>query len=164
MIKHSKFLRGIIGPARMLAVMALVLTPLVCPMWQPGCLAQDKPLDADIFRIQAEMHHNLALHYLEKGDVDKAMAEARQIIQPVIPPLYEDAVCKSTMIIAEELGSMRRFNLCQNLLDEALKAVTQVSSRIILLKDKSRLYFLAGETDKALDAMKRAKDLEAQRK
>jgi len=160
MIKHSKFLRGIIGPARMLAALALVLTPLVCSPWLPGCLAQED----EVFRIQAEMHHDLALHYLKKGDVDKAMAEVRHIIRPGIPLQYEDAVCKSTMIIAEELGSMRRFDLCHNLLDEALKAMARVSSHIILLKDKSRLYFLAGETDKALDAMKRAKDLEAQRK
>jgi tetratricopeptide (TPR) repeat protein len=164
MTKHFTFLRGIISPARKLALLALVLTSLACSPWQPGCLAQNRPVDADVFRIQAEMHHDLALHYLKRGDVDKAMAEVRQIIQPVIPPQYEDAVCKSTMIIAEELGSMRRFDLCQNLLDEALKSVAQVSSRVVLFKDKSRLYFLAGETDKALDAMKRAKDLEAQRK
>jgi hypothetical protein len=164
MIEHAKFLRGITGPVRKLAILALVLIPLVCSPWQPGCFAQNKPIDPDVFRIQAEMHHDLAIHYLEKGDVEKAMAEARQIIQPVIPPQYEEAVCKSTMIIAEELGAMRRFDLCQNLLDEALRAVTQVSPRILLLKHKSRLYYLAGETDKALDAMKRAKGLEALRK
>src|SRR5512137_836355 len=72
-------------------------------------LAQN--VDTEAFRIQAEMHHSLTLHYLKNGDVDKALAEARQIIQPPIPPKMEVAVANSMSIITDQLKDLKRFDL-----------------------------------------------------
>jgi hypothetical protein len=160
---RSGNLRGIINRARALFVLVLICAPLVCLPQQPGSFAQTQSVDPEAFRIKAEMHHDLALHFLKKGDAGKALFEARQIIQSRIPPEYENAVFKSISIIAEELGSLPRYDLAQVLLDETLKVVTEIPIRVNILKNKARLYYLAGETDKAIGAMKRA-EAEARRR
>ncbi len=107
------------------------------------------------------MHHEMALLYLEKGMVDKAVAEARQIIPKSIPPELEEAVAMSMSIITDKLASASRFDLAQTLLDETLKVTVQLPARVKILKNKSRLFLLAGEDDKAIDLWKRAQELEA---
>ncbi len=122
---------------------------------------QAQNIDAEAFRIQAEMHHSLTLHYLKSGDVDKALAEARQIIQPPIPPKLEVAVANSMSIITDQLKDLKRFDIAQTLLDETFKATMQLPVRVMILQNKARLYLLSGENDKAIEVWKRAKDLEA---
>lgn len=162
MIMDSRPFRGIAGVARATTLAAILCLACAGTPWLSISIAQTQtPVDTEAFLIQAEMHHDLAIHYLGKGEVDKALAEARQILQPRPPSQVEEAVSRSMIIIAEQLGSMHRYELSQTILDESLKALSQASSKIILLKHKSRLYYLAGETDKAIDAMRRAKALES---
>ena len=111
----------------------------------------------------AEGHHDLAMLYLKKGDLDKAVAEAREILQLRFPGEYESLVAQSMSIITEKLAEMRRFDLGQTLLDEALKATEQTSSRAKIFRNKARLYMLAGDNDKAIDFWRRALDLESRR-
>jgi tetratricopeptide (TPR) repeat protein len=124
-------------------------------------IVQSPAIDAEAFRIKAEGQHSLALLYLKNGEGDKAVAEARQIIQSRIPPEFEDAVAMSMSIIAEKLAAMGRFDIAQALLDETFKVTIQIPGRVKILQCKSRLFLKAGENDKAIETWKRAKELEA---
>jgi tetratricopeptide (TPR) repeat protein len=152
-----------LGRHRLSAVIILVLLcfPLAGYPRQAASPPQAQSLDAETFRIRAYAHHEMALLFLAKGDVDKAIAEARAIIQPPIPPEMEKAVATSMSKIADKLKDVRRFDLAQTLLDETLKVTEQVPNRISLLDVKAALFLLAGENDKAIESWKRARDLEA---
>jgi tetratricopeptide (TPR) repeat protein len=142
-------------------IFALICAPLSgfsCPQ---GAAPQTQSIDVETFRIQAYAHHALALLYLSKGDVDKGLAEARAIIQQRIPPEFENAVAESMSKIADRLKDLRRYDLAQSLLDDTLKVMVQIPNRVSILKIKAGLYVLSGENDKAVDAWKRALDLEA---
>lgn len=165
MIMHSRPFKVKKSMARALLLAALISLLFAGSPSSSRSMAQGQsPVDDEAFRIQAQAHHDLAIHFLKKGEVDKALVEARQILQGRPPVQYEERVARSMMMIAEELGSMHRYDIAQALLDEALGVMSQAASKIVLLKHKSRLYYLAGDTDKAIDAMKRAKDLESRRR
>jgi tetratricopeptide (TPR) repeat protein len=117
---------------------------------------QKQAVDAQAYRIRAAAQYELIDLYLNNGEPDKATAAARMILQPPIPPEYEEAVVKSMGNISDKLKSMRRFDLAQPLLDEALKAIVQIPRRVELFRMKAALYYLAGEDDKAIDAWRRA--------
>jgi tetratricopeptide (TPR) repeat protein len=111
----------------------------------------------------AEGHHDLAILYLKKGELDLALAEARDIIQIRFPADYERLVAQSLSIISEKLAEMNRFDLGQMLMDEALKVTEQDANRVRILKNKARLYMLAGDNDRAIESWRRALDLESKR-
>ncbi len=111
----------------------------------------------------AEAHHDLAELYIKKGDLDKAMAEARQIIQLRFPPEYESLVAQSLSIITDKFAEIRRFDLGQTLLDEALKNTELNANRAKILATKARLYRLAGDSDRAIESWRRALELEGSR-
>ena len=144
---------------RTLIVLALFCAPLAGLSQQaeptPG---QGLAMSEEAFRIEAKMHHETALLYLKNGEVDKGVLEARKIIHPPIPPKFEMAVAES--MITDELAKARRFDLAQTLLDEAFKATVQIPPRVSILQTKARLYLEAGDDDKAIEAWKRAKELE----
>jgi lipopolysaccharide biosynthesis regulator YciM len=153
----SSFLRN---PILAFAVLAAICSPIAGYPRQEATPPQAQALDEETYRIQAHAHHALALHYLAKGEVDKALVEARAIIQPPIPPAFDSAVAESICKIADKLKDLRRFDLAQTLLDETLKVTVQIPNRVSILKVKSRLFLLAGEESKAIDAWKRAMELE----
>ena len=145
-------------------LLAVFAGPSIAPLGaHPTAVAeaQSQSLDAEAFRIQAAMHHEMALLYLKNGEIDKAVAEARQLIPKSIPPELEEAVAMSMSIITDKLASANRFDLAQTLLDETFKATAQAAARVKILKNKSRLYLQAGEEEKAIEVWKRAQDLEA---
>jgi tetratricopeptide (TPR) repeat protein len=111
----------------------------------------------------AEGHHDLAVLYIKKGELDLAVAEARQIMQIRFPADYEKLVAESLSIITERLAEIRRFDLCQKLLDDAWKVTEQNANRVLLLKNKARLFMLSGDNDKAIESWRRALDLETRR-
>jgi len=111
----------------------------------------------------AEGHHDLAILYLKKGELDLAITEARDIIQIRFPADYEGLVAQSLSIISEKLAEMNRFDLGQMLMDEALKVTEQDVNRVRILKNKARLYMLAGDSDRAIENWRRALDLESKR-
>jgi lipopolysaccharide biosynthesis regulator YciM len=154
----SSFLRN---PILAFAVLAAICSPIAGYSGQEATPPQAQALDDETYRIQAYAHHGLALLYLAKGEVDKALVEARAIIQPPIPPAFDKAVAESICKIADKLKDLRRFDLAQTLLDETLKVTVQIPNRVSILKVKSRLFLLAGEESKAIDAWKRAVELEA---
>ncbi len=158
---RSGHCRKISNQVRALVVLALFYTPLAGFSQQTEPAAgQDPAVAEEAFRIEAEMHHKMALLYLKNGEVDKGMAEARQIIHPPIPPKFELAVAESMSFITDELAKARRFDLAQALLDEAFKATVQIPPRVSILQTKARIYLAAGDDDKAIEAWKRAKELE----
>ncbi len=111
----------------------------------------------------AEAHHDLAELYIKKGELDKAMAEARQIIQLRFPPEYENLVGQSLSIITERLAEIHRFDLGQTLLDEALKVTELNVNRARILATKARLFRLAGDNDHAIESWRRSLELEGNR-
>lgn len=111
----------------------------------------------------AEAHHDLAELYIKKGELDKAMTEARQIIQLRFPAEFEGLVGQSLSIITDKMAEIHRFDLGQTLLDEALKVTETNSSRAKLLATKARLYRLSGENDRAIESWRRALELEGTR-
>lgn len=111
-------------------------------------------------RELAYAYHELAILLIKKGNLDEAMANARQIIQLHFPAEYEYKIAESLSIIAERLSEIRRFDLVQALLDEALKATELDVNKANLFKIKARMFLKAGDDGKAIEAWKRAIELE----
>lgn len=153
---------GIMRLAASLFLVVLVCAPMAALAQAPAATAgQNQAIDSEAFRIKAYSQYDLARLYLKSGEVEKAVAAARQIIQSRIPPEYEAAVVESMSKIAGMLQDVRRFDLAQSLLDETLKVTVQNPNRVKIWQTKAALYFLAGDNDKAIEAARRAKDLEA---
>jgi tetratricopeptide (TPR) repeat protein len=113
--------------------------------------------------VLAEGYHDLTILYMKKGDLDKAFVEARQIAQLRLPPEFEKLVAQSLSIITEKFAEVRRFDLGQTLLDEALKNTELPADKVKILRNKARLFMLAGDNDKAIDSWRRALDIESRR-
>ncbi len=111
----------------------------------------------------AEGFHDLAILYLKKGDLDNAAASARQIMKLHFPVEEEYRIAKSLSIITEKLSEMSRFDLAQTLLDEALKNTELDANKASLYRTKARLFYKAGQDDKAIDAWRRNLELEARK-
>lgn len=111
----------------------------------------------------AEGYHDLAILYIKKGELDKAVAAARGIIQLRFTAEYEKLMAQSISIIAEKLAETRRFDLGQALLDEALKTTEQNINRVKILRNKARLYMLASDNDRAIESWREALQLESRR-
>jgi tetratricopeptide (TPR) repeat protein len=108
-------------------------------------------------------YHNLAIACIKKGEMDLAVAATRHIIQLHLPTEFEENVAESLSIITDKLAEVRRFDISQMLLDEALKVTEQNANRVKLLKTKSRLYLAAGDNDKAIESWRKALELESRR-
>jgi tetratricopeptide (TPR) repeat protein len=111
----------------------------------------------------AEGFHDLAILYIKKGDLDNAAASARQIIKLRFPAEEEYRISKSLSIITEKLSEISRFDLAQLLLDEALKITELDANKANLYRTKARMFYKAGQDEKAIDAWRRALDLEARK-
>lgn len=147
--------------------LALILTPFQLISQEKDPAAAVSSLSRDPETAQklklAEGYHDLAILYLKKGELDNAFAEARQIAQLRLPMEYEKLVAQSLSIIIEKFSEVKRFDLGQILLDEALKNADQPVNKAKILRNKARLYMLAGDNDRAIDSWRRALDLEARR-
>lgn len=162
---------------RRTTVGAFGLLMLFC--WLPGLIAQDRNYDAPAMQQSqqppttdplidqkvtlAEGFHDLAILYIKKGEVDKAVAAAREIILLRFPPEYEKAVAQSLSIITEKLAEIKKFDAGLALLDEALKTSELTANRVKILRNKARLYMLAGDNDRAIESWRKALDLESKR-
>jgi tetratricopeptide (TPR) repeat protein len=143
-----------------------LVTLVTVSLGHPGVIfAQVQTADPDFEqkRTLAEGYHDLAILYIKKGDLDMAMASARQIIQLRFPAEQEYKIAQSLSIITEKLAEVHRFDLAQALLDEAIKFTEIDANKAKLFKTRARLYMQSGENAKAIDAWKRAMDLEARR-
>lgn len=154
--------------AGMIVKCVLAIAFLVVPVVgfnQDQTAVQVQSLDAEIAQklTLAEGYHDLAILYIKKGEFDMGVAAARQIIQLRFPADFEKLVAQSLSIINEKLAEAHRFDLGQSLLDEALKVTEQNANRVKLLRNKARLYMLAGDNDKAIESWRKALELEQRR-
>jgi tetratricopeptide (TPR) repeat protein len=140
--------------------LALVLVPIAAysQEYEAGDQSPD-PRVAGLL-IRAEAHHDLAVLYIDKGELEKGIAEARHIIQLQLPAQYEKCVAQSLSIITEALADMRQFDLAQSLLDESLETIKHPPNQVKIYRTKARLYMLAGDNDRAIESWQKALDLE----
>jgi lipopolysaccharide biosynthesis regulator YciM len=153
------------NPAPIGLVMAVVLVFAAQAIPQDSPATQAAPRDPEILQrfSVAEAHHDLAELYIKKGEFNNAVIEARKIIQLRFPPAYETLVAQSLSILTEKFAEAQRFDLGQMLLDEALKAVELDATRARLTMNKARLFKLAGDDNRAIEAYRRALEFEGRR-
>jgi tetratricopeptide (TPR) repeat protein len=111
----------------------------------------------------AEGFHDLAILYIKKGDLDNATLSARQIVKLRFPAEEEYRIAKSLSIITEKLSELSRFDIAQLLLDEALKNTELDANKANLYRTKARMFYKSGQDEKAIEAWRRALDLEARK-
>ncbi len=161
---NPHMLRRKVKAARGVLLIAILISSL--PLFaQDNTGASTPPPDPETAQklVLAEGYHDLTILYLKKGDLDKAYAEARQIAQLRFPPDFEKLVAQSLSIITEKFAEVRRFDLGQSILDEALKNTELPANKVKILRNKARLYMLSGDNDKAIDSWRRALDIESRR-
>lgn len=141
--------------------LALIFVPLASFSQENGPDNQIPESEVARMLIRAEGHHDLAVLYIEKGELEKAIAEARQIIQLELPPEFEKYVAQSLSIITESLAEIGRFDMAQALLDESLETTKEIPNKARIYRTKARLFMLAGDNDMAIDSWRKALDLES---
>jgi tetratricopeptide (TPR) repeat protein len=142
----------------------LVFVPLTAypqEMEPPSEAQKQPPAEVVSMLLRAEGHHDLAKLYIQGGELEQAISEARRIIQLELPADYEKYVTQSLSILTEELAKLGRFDLVQPLLDEALEKSRLKINQVSLLRIKARHFMSAGENDKAIETWRKALDLES---
>ncbi len=124
-----------------------------------AAMAQGAEQDFSQKLVMAEGFHDLAILYIKKGDLENAVASTRQIIKLRFPVEEEYRIGKSLSIITEKLSEISRYDLAQILLDETLKNTELDANKSNLYRTKARLYYKAGQDDKAIEALKQAQAL-----
>jgi tetratricopeptide (TPR) repeat protein len=152
------------GPARHTTPIVLLVVlsiPLNLFSQARDTAVQPRALDPQLERNLrlASDYHELAKLYLKKGEPDKAVAEIRKVLQLRFPDEYEQLVVQSIAYVSDKLGEMRRFEIAQALLDEALKSIEQPGNQAKVFKTKARLFLASGDDDKAIESYKRALEL-----
>ncbi len=156
---------GTLGLTVAAALLGVLSSSALCKADEPGVAGQAQARDPELTQkfALAEAHHDLAELYIKKGELDKAVFECRQIIQLRFPSDYESLVAQSLSILTERLAEIRRFDIGQMLLDEALKDTELNANRAKIYANKARLFKLAGDNDRAIESWKKALELEGRR-
>jgi tetratricopeptide (TPR) repeat protein len=146
-----------------IAIFLILCSVLTAQQKDAGSIAATQSVDQQLQRklSLAKGYHDLADLYIKNGALAEAVASERQILQLRLPAEYEKLVVESISIITEKLAEARAFDLGQSLVDEALKSIQQNANRATILKNKARLYMLAGDNDKALDSLRKALEIES---
>jgi len=130
---------------------------------QDRAAAQVMDLQLERRLALAEGHHDLAVLYIKKGDLERGLAQAHEILQLHMGGDFEKLWVQSLSIICEKLAEVKRFDIGQSLLDEAMKLTELSPNRVKVLRNKARLYMLAGDNDKAIESWNRALEIEGGR-
>jgi tetratricopeptide (TPR) repeat protein len=147
-------------------MLPLLLMQLVLPLGSSLLAQEERSGESSRDKIpRAYGHHDLALLLIKKGEYDQAASEAHKVLQLRLPPEYDRPVSQSVAMIADRLGEARRFDAAQTLLDDALKTLDRSSAtnRASLLFTKARLYLKAGDEDLAIEAYRKALDLDSRK-
>jgi tetratricopeptide (TPR) repeat protein len=109
----------------------------------------------------AGIQHDLILLLIEKRDFDSIEPEWKAVLDLKLGKEFEDLVGKSIVAISYTLLEAKRFALALKLLDESLAAAPfSDKSKANIYACKAALYKELKDVDSAIQAMRRAKDLE----
>jgi tetratricopeptide (TPR) repeat protein len=131
------------------------------PEMAPGVAMSET--DVDRMLSIAEAQHEIIKLLIAQGHFDRVLPEMRKILELKLPEKYEPAVAQSASLIANLLVESKQFALAHELLDEAIKRMTQNENKASLLKIQAYVYKTEGNLDKALDALQQAIELEKQK-
>jgi tetratricopeptide (TPR) repeat protein len=100
---------------------------------------------------------------IKQGRFDQVLPEMRKILDLNLQGDYEQAVAKSSSIIANLLAENRQYALAHALLDETFAKIRQPKNAASLLKIKAYIFKSEGKPGKAIETLERAIEIEKQR-
>lgn len=116
--------------------------------------------DWESTRSIAESQHEIVMLHIKKGEFKEAVAEASRIFYLPFPVDKHSLVVDEARQIADALIHYQQHALAQEVLDEALLAVSQPQHQALLLKEKGYLLKKMGREKEAMSCFKQAVELE----
>jgi tetratricopeptide (TPR) repeat protein len=111
----------------------------------------------------AGKQYEIAKLLIKQGRFDRVLPEMRKILDLNLPGEYEQAVAKSSSLIANLLVENRQYALAHGLIDETFAKMQQPKNAASLLNIKAYIFKSEGKAGKAIETLKRAIEIEEQR-
>jgi tetratricopeptide (TPR) repeat protein len=97
---------------------------------------------------------------IKNKQYDKVLAASKKIFALNFPPSRENLKVEHAKVASAALAEQRNFTLAQQVLDEALKAVSSNKSKAILYKEKAVVCSNGGQDAQAMKFLEEAVRLE----
>lgn len=120
----------------------------------------DAPASLGKMKSMAEAQHEIVMILIKKQDYDKAATEASKIFDMKWPGDQEPLLLKELLNLADAFLQQGQAPLGLKLVERHSKSFKKTSSQAAVLKEMGYLYKSMGQTDKALEYFKKARDLE----
>ncbi len=120
----------------------------------------DSPVALDRTKSMAGTQHEIVMLLIQKGEYERALAEANKIFSMKWPEDQEPLLLRELLLLSGQFLDHRQAPLGLELIDKNSKCFKSPSSQITIYKEQGYLYKNMGQTDKALQYFEKARDLE----
>ena len=124
----------------------------------------DSPVALDKTKSMAATQHEIVMLLIQKGEYERALAEANKIFSMKWPDDQEPLLLKELLNVSGQFLSHGRAPLGLELIDKNSKCFKRASSQIAIFKEKGYLYKTLNQNDKALECFEKARKLEEKEK
>ena len=111
-------------------------------------------------RAIAKSQHDLLVLLIEKGEYARVPGALQKILDLRFEGPQEKLVVDEILILSEMLMQRDQGQMCLRLVDMGLRVLRRKSSLARLFKEKGMIYNRLGQSDKAMEMLKRAVALE----
>jgi tetratricopeptide (TPR) repeat protein len=122
------------------------------------------PVALDRTKSKAATQHEIIMLLIQKGEYERALAEANKIFEMRWPDDQEPLLLRELRYVTDQFIKHRQAPLGLELIDKNSKCFKTPSSQIEILKEKGYLYKTLNQNDKALEYFEKARKLEEKQK
>jgi tetratricopeptide (TPR) repeat protein len=122
------------------------------------------PVGLDRTKSKAATQHEIVMLLIQKGEYERALAEANKIFDMRWPDDQEPLLLRELKYVTDQFLKHRQAPLGLELINRNSKCFKTPSSQIEILKEKGYLYKTLNQNDKALEYFEKARKLEEKQK
>jgi tetratricopeptide (TPR) repeat protein len=142
-------------------IAASAIVFIVAGMILPLCGGQvDSPVALGRTKSMAATQHEIVMLLMKQKEYDKAAVEAQKIFEMKWPEDQEPLLLQELLFISGQFLSQGQAPVGLQFVEKNSKCFKKTASRIAILKEKGYLYKSMGQSDKAIDNFRQARELE----
>jgi tetratricopeptide (TPR) repeat protein len=120
----------------------------------------DSPVALGRTKSMAATQHEIVMLLIKQKEYDKAVVEAQKIFEMKWPEDQEPLLLQELLYISGQFLSQGQAPVGLQFVEKNSKCFKKTPSRIAILKEKGYLYKSMGQSDKAIDSFRKARELE----